>query len=79
MKSFLQGKRSLDIAALKAPQTGVVPATGGTAIGEPTGRQSPACRRRSTLVKQGDKIMRIIVTCTCGERTEIECLYPPGQ
>ncbi len=31
------------------------------------------------IVKQGDKIMRIVVTCTCGERTEIECLYPPGQ
>jgi hypothetical protein len=31
------------------------------------------------IVKQGDKIVRIVVTCTCGERTEIECLYPPGQ
>jgi hypothetical protein len=29
-------------------------------------------------VKQGDKVARIIVTCACGERIEIECLYPAG-
>lgn len=77
MKSFLQGKRSLDIAALKAPHTGLVPATDGTKLAE-----SPAIAGMSPqveLVKQGDKIVRIIVTCTCGERTEIDCLYPPGQ
>lgn len=28
------------------------------------------------IVKQGDKVTRLIVTCTCGERIEIECLYP---
>jgi len=27
-------------------------------------------------VKQGDKIVRLIVTCSCGERIEIDCLYP---
>jgi len=77
MKSFLQGKRSLDIAALKAPQTGIIPTTDGT---KPV--EAPAIAGVSPqveLVKQGDKIVRIIVTCTCGERTEIDCLYPPGQ
>ena len=29
-------------------------------------------------VKQGDKVTRLIVTCTCGERIEIECIYPAG-
>jgi hypothetical protein len=29
-------------------------------------------------VKQGDKVTRLIVTCACGERIEIECLYPAG-
>ena len=29
-------------------------------------------------IKQGDKIVRLIVSCTCGERIEIECLYPAG-
>ncbi|WP_146180337.1 hypothetical protein [Opitutus sp. ER46] len=31
------------------------------------------------VVKEGDKIVRLIITCVCGERTEIECLYPPGR
>ena len=29
-------------------------------------------------IKQGDKIVRLIVTCSCGERIEIDCLYPAG-
>jgi len=76
MKSFLQGKRSLDMAALRAPQTGNLAKAGDAKPAEPViAGLSP----HIDLVKQGDKIIRIIVTCTCGERTEIECLYPPGQ
>lgn len=76
MKSFLQGKRSLDISALRAPQTGGLPKADGIKPAEPViAGLSP----HIDLVKQGDKIVRIVVTCTCGERTEIECLYPPGQ
>lgn len=77
MKSFLQGKRSLDITALKAPHTGV------SLTGEACKATDPVTisgmSPQIDIVKQGDKIMRIIVTCTCGERTEIDCLYPPGQ
>jgi len=29
-------------------------------------------------VKQGEKVMRLIVTCSCGERIEVECIYPAG-
>lgn len=29
-------------------------------------------------VMQGEKVARLIVTCSCGERIEIECLYPAG-
>jgi hypothetical protein len=29
-------------------------------------------------VKQGEKVVKIIVTCSCGERIEIDCLYPAG-
>ena len=77
MKSFLQGKRTLDITALRAPNNGNLPTADGCKAAE-----SPAISGLSPhidIVKQGDKIMRIVVTCTCGERTEIECLYPPGQ
>jgi hypothetical protein len=31
------------------------------------------------VVREGDKIVRLVITCTCGERTEIECLYPAGS
>lgn len=29
-------------------------------------------------IKEGDKVVRIVVTCSCGERIEIDCLYPAG-
>lgn len=72
MKSFLSGKRSLESAPLRAPhihkavlKTGIVqPAAEGPSV---------------EVEKQGDKIVRIIVTCTCGEKVEVECLYPAGS
>jgi len=27
------------------------------------------------VVKEGDKIVRLIVKCSCGEKLEVECLY----
>lgn len=78
MNSFLQGKRNLEITALRSPQAPGLPAAApGGAAGTPTGPATAG--PHIDIVKQGDKIMRIVVTCTCGERTEIECLYPPGQ
>ena len=77
MKPFLQGKRNLELAALRTPFSTAAQAA---AAGSPA---EPALAAGSTpqidIVKQGDKIVRIVVTCTCGERTEIECLYSPGQ
>jgi len=72
MKPFLTGKRSLDAAPLcvphihkAAPPRGVVkPAAEGPAV---------------EVVKQGDKVVRIVVTCACGEKVEVECLYPAGS
>jgi hypothetical protein len=29
-------------------------------------------------VREGDKVVRLVVTCTCGERIEVECIYPVG-
>ena len=73
----MQGKRSLDMASLRGPQAPGLQSVAGNGAG------SPILPAGSTphvdIVKQGDKIVRIVVTCTCGERTEIECLYPPGQ
>jgi hypothetical protein len=74
MKSFLQGKRTLGMAALRAPQPAPLPPGVSVSAVVPAGNTP-----QIDVVKQGDKIMRIVVTCSCGERIEIECLYPPGQ
>ncbi len=29
-------------------------------------------------VRQGDKITRLVITCPCGERIELDCLYAGG-
>ncbi|HUG11295.1 MAG TPA: hypothetical protein VMM36_09790 [Opitutaceae bacterium] len=70
MKSFLTGKKTIE---MPSPETG------------PIKRPNPAwmCRREFAdptieVIKEGDKIIRIVVTCSCGERTEVECLYPAG-
>ena len=71
MKPFLTGKRSLDAAPLCAPHV-------HTAVA-PTGAVRSAAEGPSVeVVKQGDKVMRLIVTCACGEKVEVECLYPAG-
>ena len=77
MKSFLQGKRTLDIAALRSPAVASSLADAARCPASPAAPTGVA--PLIDIVKQGDKIVRIVVTCTCGERTEIECLYPPGQ
>ncbi len=72
MKPFLSGKRSSEAAALRSPHVHkAVPLTGAVRPVNPEGPQVE-------VVKQGDKVMRIVVTCACGEKIEVECLYPAG-
>jgi hypothetical protein len=70
MKPFLSGKKAVERPPL-------VP-------GE-SRRPGPAwaCKQETVqpnveVVKEGEKVVRIIFTCSCGERTEVECLYPAG-
>ncbi len=81
MKSFLQGKKTLSVPPLR-PVVGAVPtavtqkaATAPHAHGPKAAGSSPTVE----VVKEGDKIVRLVVVCTCGERVEIECLYPTGR
>jgi hypothetical protein len=80
MKSFLQGKKSLEMAALRPPP-GFASAHAPRC--EPKGAGSVATPGASSanveVVKEGDKVVRLVVTCVCGERVEIECLYPAGS
>ncbi len=81
MKSFLQGKKTLNVTALRAP-----PAGASTAAPRPAPAHTPlsvvtpgASSAHVEVVKEGDKVVRLVVTCVCGERVEIECLYSAGS
>lgn len=74
MKPFLLGKKPLDSAPLRQvhahpplPRNGLVlPST-------------PAPSPTVEVVKEGDKVVRLVITCLCGERIEVDCLYPAGS
>ena len=76
MKSFLAGKKELTLPALCRP---VAPA----AIRPASAGRPPAAEGDHApnieAVKEGEKIVRLVVTCGCGERIEIECIYPAGR
>lgn len=80
MNSFLQGKKTLSIAPLKPMAAPAIRA----AAALPGSSHSPAMasahgQPKVEVVKEGDKVVRLIVICGCGERVEIECLYPAGS
>jgi len=82
MKSFLQGKKALPIEALRPPTgfghpaaAALVPPRSGAAAGSHSHGGTPSVE----VVKEGDKVVRLVVTCACGERVEIDCLYPVGS
>jgi len=83
MKSFLHGKKSLSIPPLH-PAVSPVMATSAAAQPKPAPAPAPAAHQgpgQATVevIKEGDKVVRLVVVCTCGERVEIECLYPGGS
>lgn len=81
MKSFLQGKKSLAIEALRAPAS-LANALAPKCEPPRANAAAPAPGASSAhveVVKEGDKVVRLIVTCVCGERVEVECLYSAGR
>lgn len=81
MKSFLQGKKSIEAAALRAPATAATaPAPHAHSPRAPLSVSTPgASSAHVEVVKEGGKVVRLVVTCVCGERVEIECLYSAGS
>jgi len=75
MKSFLHGRPVQNCTQLRPLTTHSGPDVLGKAkiVGH-DGDGGPTVE----CVKQGDKVVRLIVTCSCGEKIEIECLYPSG-
>ena len=81
MKSFLSGRSKADASTLHATPGGTTPGFGARVSGGGALHKDHAPSAAGPTVecvKQGDKIMRLIVTCSCGERIEVECLYPAG-
>jgi hypothetical protein len=75
MKPFLLGRKSLDSAPLRAIATPpVLPVRGqGHGHGHDSAGETTASIE---VIKDGDKVVRLVVTCTCGEKIEVNCLYP---
>ena len=73
MKPFLQGR---------PVQKGGTTRPFGADSSDPISRAKAAANAHQGVnvecVKQGEKVVKIKVTCTCGEIIEIDCLYPPG-
>ncbi len=80
MKSFLQGKKVLNAQPLRAPTSSSAPASKTPHLHPPLSVITPgASSAHVEVVKEGDKVVRLVVTCVCGERVEIECLYSAGS
>ncbi len=81
MKPFLSGRPAAGTSALRSAAEGIEASYPGI----PSLVSQPGLKRASDdhehgpkieCVKQGDKVVRMIITCSCGERIEVECLYP---
>ena len=80
MNSFLHGKKSLAVPPLRSVLSAGLSDTVQTPTA-PRAADSAECHPDSPtveVVKEGDKVVRLIVVCSCGERVEIDCLYPAG-
>jgi hypothetical protein len=78
MKSFLDGKKSLPVTSLFPASGAVLHRASLPKNGHSHDSGSGGPTANVEIVKEGDRVVRIFVTCKCGERLEIECLYPAG-
>ena len=77
MKSFLQGRPAAPAPALRnhatSAETGFSAVCAAPAVGM---HEHDGATANVECVKVGSKVTRLIVTCACGSRIEVECLYP---
>ncbi len=71
MKHYLHGRPPI----AEAPLSPARPAADAAPLAS---FAAPAAGPDIEVIKQGDKVTRLIVTCSCGERIEVECVYPSG-
>ncbi len=85
MKPFLADRPSAAIPSLRPvvrPLEVLSAPAGGAAVAS-TGGLRPAHAHTGAsasveCIREGDRVVRLVVTCACGERIEVECLYPVG-
>lgn len=81
MKSFLSDRPRVSMPSRPesaAPSAGAFALAGSPAKAakhEGHHGESP----RIECVREGDRITRLVITCACGERIEIDCLYAAGK
>lgn len=83
MKSFLTDRPRVSTPTLNVPAPapflaavtagGKAPLARSGAHGHAAGGHNGAVN--VDCVRQGDRVIRIVVTCACGERIEVDCLY----
>jgi hypothetical protein len=76
MKPFLHGRKAADsrLTPVAAAAPAALPHRPPEA---PT--QTASVGSNVQVVKKGAVITHLIVTCACGEKIEVECLYPTGE
>ena len=76
MKPFLHGRKAAESKPLPPPpeRPSALPSRDQAAV--PT---KVAVGPNVEIVRQGGKVTHLIFTCTCGEKIEVECLYPEDK
>lgn len=76
MKPFLSGRPQVPASTLQPLADTGLPGAPRVAKHAHSPAQGPSASVE--CIKQGDRVTKLIVTCTCGERIEIDCQYPAG-
>ncbi len=80
MKPFLHGKKTLNVPSLR--QVSAPPQAhkhvGLVAHAKAGAPVDLGAAPSVEVIKEGDKVARLVVTCSCGEKIEIDCIYPVG-
>lgn len=78
MKSYLTGRSN---GFNSTPVKDTPKNTGLASVNVLSGKHTAAsssgsCTPEVECIRQGDRVSRIIIHCTCGEEIEINCVYP---
>lgn len=79
MKSFLSDRPSAGLSSLRAAGNRVFvplrPEPEAPAAPSPAEKCAGPARARVECVREDGRVSRIIVTCACGEKVEVDCVY----